>query len=465
MNPRKLLILTGVVLALFAFIIFFERRMPTTEERQRKGPLHWELPADRVDSVRLERQDSAVELKKTDTGAWRVVKPESYPADALQAMDLVKELASLKRAGGSTDGAQAEPYGLKQPSAKATFTWTEDSAPLKKKTRTVEFGIEIPGGQNVAAARVAGTEAVIFVPSSVLAVVKKNVNDFKSHEVFGGSAADVAMIDIERGRGHLVLAKKGATWWLQQPVSDLADSAVVTRLAGDLVGLRVLDFVGSADKENLATQGLNPPLSRVSLVDAKGVRSTADFGATRSDNNSLYARREMQVLTVPNTIVDELSREVDAFREPHLVSPDRSTVSGLEGQFGETRLALVKSGAGWTAAGKTVPGPAAEDVLSAVLDFKSKSFLDDSDVATLPAMTPVATIRVTSASEPWEIKLYPVKNEFNAVVTRRPGGFLVPGDALTRVEGAFRKALSSQPTPASSQPTPVPSPEATPKKK
>lgn len=458
MNPRKLLILTGAVLALFAFIILFERRMPTTDERQRKGPLHWELPADRVESVRLERQDSTLELKKSEAGAWRLVKPQAYPADAFAAADLASQLAVLKRAGGETAGARPEEYGLTPPSAKATFTWSEESAPQKKKTRTVEFGIEIPA-RDIAAARLAGTENVIFVPASVLAAVKKNVNDFKSREIFGGSAADIAKIDIERGRGHLVLAKKGGSWWLQQPVVDVADGGAAARLAGDLVALRALDFVGSADRENLATQGLNPPLFRVSLVDAKGVRSTVDLGATRSDGNAVYARRETQVLTVPNTIVEELSKEAIAFREAHLVTLDRPAVAGLEGQFNDSKFVLTRSGATWTSAGKPIAVAAAEEVLSALLDLKSRSFVDESDATRLHAQTPAATIRLTMAPEPWELKLYTVKSDIQATVARRPGGFVVAPDSLTRLLDAFKKAALSLPTPA-----PTPSPVVTPKK-
>lgn len=458
MNPRKLLVLTGAVLALFAFIIFFERRMPTTEERGRKGPLHWELPADRVDSVRLERQDAAlgtIELKKGEGGAWRLVKPESYPADAAPVMDLVRELASLKRAGGDPTGAKPDAYGLVPPAVKATFTWTEEPAPLKKKTRTVEFGIEIPAG-DTAAARVAGTENVIFVKTSALQAVKKGANDFKSREVFGGAASDIVTIDIERGRGHLVLAKKGGGWWLQQPVNDVADAGVVSRLVEDLLALRAVDFVGSAERENLATQGLNPPVSRVTL-ETKGARSTVDLGATRSDGNSVYARRETQVLTVHNAIVDELSKEAIAFREAHLVMADRSAVSGLEGEFGDSKFVFARAGAAWTSAGKPMTSGAADDVLSALLDLKSKSFLDEPDAARLRGLTPAATIRVAVPPESWEIKLYTVRTDIEASVGRRPGAFLMPPDSLTRLLEAFKKAASSQPTPApAAKPTSAP---------
>ena len=458
MKPRKLLILTGVVLALFAFIVLFERRMPTTEEQKRKGDLHWELPADRVESVRLERQDSILELKR-DGGAWRLLKPESYPADAFAVLDLARELANLKRAGGDAVGARPEDYGLKPPAVKATFTWTEESAPQKKKTRTVEFGIEIPG-TDVAAAQLVGAENVIFVPASVLATVKKGVNDFKSREVFGGSAADVASFDVERGRGHLVLVKKGGSWWLQQPVADLADPKAAARLAEELVAMRAVDFVGPADKENLATQGLSPPLFRVSLVDSKGTRATADFGSTRSDGNSVYARRESQVFTVPNTIVEELSKEAIAFREARLVALDRSTVALLQGIFGDTKHDIARVEHGWTADGKAIVATAGDDLLSAVLDLKSKSFLDESDAVPLRSQTPLAVVKVVIPPEPWEVRFFIAKNDVKATVSRRPGAFAMAPDTVAYLQGAFNKAAASLPTPA-----PAPTAAPVPKKK
>ena len=51
MSAKKLLALTAVVAALFAFIVLFERRMPTTEERTRTGDLYWDIPEEQVERV------------------------------------------------------------------------------------------------------------------------------------------------------------------------------------------------------------------------------------------------------------------------------------------------------------------------------------------------------------------------------------------------------------------------------
>ena len=58
-------------------------------------------------------------------GAWRLVKPETYPADSVPVMDLVRELASLKRAGGDPTGARPDAYGLDAPRGEGDLHWSE----------------------------------------------------------------------------------------------------------------------------------------------------------------------------------------------------------------------------------------------------------------------------------------------------------------------------------------------------
>ena len=452
MSPRKLLLLTAVVFGLFAFIVFFERKMPTTGERQSKGDLHWDLPEDRVVSVQLEHDGSTVELVH-DGDAWRLTRPIAYPADSFAASDLARQLAQLRRVGGDSSEARPEDYGLTKPTARATIVWKDAADAKKTSTRTIEFGIDIPG-TDIAAARVAGQSRVLFVPASVVASVKKPASDYQSKDVFGGSAADVARLDLERGRGHLLLTQRDGIWWMEQPLKDLADADVASRLAGDLTALRVIDFL-AADKDTLATWGLAPPLYRVMISDAKGKTTTAEFGSTKSDGNSVYGRREGQAFTVASSIVEEFSKEAEAFRETHLVRFDRAKPAALEGTFGtdSVKLARGKDG-GWSAGGKPVLAASVEDAMSAILDVKSKAFLDETEAHALAARTPSGTIKVVlSEGDPWEIRLYAGTGEPEAVVTRRPGAFRLASDPTAALLAAFRKAAAPPPTPA---PTAVP---------
>jgi hypothetical protein len=467
MSSRKILILTALVVGLFAFIVFVERKMPTTEERQQKGDLVWDLPEDRIDSVVLMSPAGAVEIDRAGASAWRLARPDPYPADGFAASDLVSQLARLKRASPDIPEARPEDYGLASPSARATIVWKEDPKSAKKQTRTLEFGTEIPG-TDATAARVAGTSTVLFVPTSLASAVKKKPDEFKSKEVFG-SSSDAARLDVDRGRGRLSLEKKAGVWWLRQPISDLAESDAAEKLVGALTGLRVLEFVASPQKPGLASFGLAPPLYHVVLADAKGPGVSVDFGATRSDGNSVYARRENQVFTVASTIAEDLSREAEAFREPRLVRFDRASVVGLDGAFAQSSFSLVRRDGGWSLGSRTVTAPPVDDLLSALLDVKSKSFEDDAEGKALAAARPAGTVtvRLSAGSDPasWVVKFYPKGTETEATVSARPGAFLIAGEPASALETAFQKtAAAPVPTAATTGPAPPSALRVSPKK-
>jgi hypothetical protein len=459
MSSRKLLVLTGVVALLFAFIFFFERKMPTTSELQEKGEMYWDLPEDRVEKIVLERGSDVVELVKAG-GSWRLSRPDPYPADTSAASDLATQLADLKKPGGeSPEGAKPEDYGLAKPAGKVTFVWTEPSAPGKKLSRTIEFGLDIPG-TDLTAARVVGRPEILFVPASLAAGVRKSADDFRSKDVFGVTAADLTGVEVDRGRGKLVLARKEGIWWIEEPISDLADRDLADRLAGDLASLRVTEFLPKSAAADLAALGLASPTFRVTLTDAKGSKNVLDIGSTRSDGNAVYALRQGQVFTVANSIVEDLSKEVTALRDRRLVRFERADVTGLDTIIGSTRHAFARKQTGWTVDGRTLLAGEADDLMTAILDAESKSILDDGSAAQLAGRPADWTIEVRLARRAgWSVNLRPFRGDVAATVSRRPGAFVVSTDAASRLRGAIEKA-AAPPTFTPPAQNPAPSPTA-----
>ncbi len=444
MSARKLLFLTAVVAVLIGFIFLFERKMPSTSERQSKGELHWDLPEDRIERLALTRGAEQLEFQKTAPAPWRMVKPAPYPADTFAVDAVTNELADLKRSGGDSSDAKPADYGLDKPEAKATIVWTEPDAPKEKKTRTLEFGLAIPGTDTVAA-RVEGSDKVLFVPASTLAAVRRNADDFRSREVFGGSPSEISRLEILRGRGRLVLERKEGGWWIVEPTADLADAGEVERLAGQLTSARVGDFIHDVD--DLAAVGLEPPLYRVTVTGARGQTAAVDFGATRSDGNNMYARREGQIFTVDRELGDDLSREAEPFRSAPLASFDRSDVTALEAALGGKTLTLAQKDGGWTSEGRPVLAPAADDVLSGILGLKARSFVEEAKVGELAAPESTVTVR-RKGEPPWVVSFHPRGVGMIARVSRRPGGFIVDPEAVRKLGSAFEKAVTPPVTPA-----------------
>ena len=451
MTPRKLIVLTALVVALFAFVFFFERKLPSTTERKQKGDLVWEIPEEQVQSVRLEKGTQVIELARSGEKSWRLVKPDSYPADGFAASDVVSQLARLRRTSPDSADAKPEDYGLKTPIVKAAISWKDDKKPGKILSRTVEVGIDIPGTETTAA-RVADSSAVTFVSTNLALAVKKTPDEFKSREIFGPSNPDNSKLDVDRGRGRLSLAKKDGTWWLNQPLSDLADNDAVEKLIGALTALKVIDFLPSPPGQGLASLGLSPPLFHVVLSDMKGPGITVDFGASKADGNSVYGRRENQVFTVASTVTEDLTREAEAFREPRLVRFDRGAVTSIEGVFPKTKFLFERKQDGWSLGGKSVMAPPVDDLMTSLLDTRSRSFGDEARAKALGDRQPAATVTVKlSSGQPWIVKVYPESAQAEAVVSPRPGSLALAADAAATLESAFQKAA----TPPTAAPAPV----------
>ena len=152
-------------------------------------------------------------------------------------------------------------------------------------------------------------------------------------------------------------------------------------------------------------------------------------------------------MTVDGEIVEELSKEAEAYRSTSAVSFNRGDVTAVEASFPDATFAVTRKDGGWKSQGKNVLAGSADDLLSAILDLKSKAFLEETEAKSLAA--PVATITVRmKAGAPWTITLHPRTGVLAARVSLRPGALLLDKDAATTLEAAFKKAVV--------EPTPVP---------
>ena len=183
--------------------------------------------------------------------------------------------------------------------------------------------------------------------------------------------------------------------------------------------------------------------------------ATSDLGSTRSDGNSVYAARDGQVFTVANSLVDDLSKEADTFRDKRLVRFERSEVSGITASVGSKRRAFSRQQAGWSLDGRAVLAGAADDLMTAILDVESRAFVDDAPLSAFAGRPADVEVEVrVAAGPPWKVSLYPFRGELAAVVSRRPGAFAVGRDVVAKLTGAIEKAGAA----------PAVTPAATPKR-
>ncbi len=452
MTTRRLAVLSATVLALFAFIFFFERHQPTTEERLERGDVLWDLNEGKVGRISVGRGAETLEFGRDTDDSWRMTRPDSYPADAGLMSSLVYDLARPQRMGEATEGVSGPDYGLMKPRVVVTVTAKEEKG-KKPESHTLSIGSEVPGTDTVAA-RVQGENRIVFIRSSVATDLLKPADAFWSRRVFTGASADVTRLSISRGRGQINFEKRKGSWWMVRPIADLADATSLDRLVGDLIAENVTEFLKVSDAD-LSGDGLQPAIYTVTMTTGKKTQ-TLEIGASRADGKSVYARANGRVFGLDSSITEELSKEADAYRESKLVRYESGDVKGITfSSEGRTR-AITRDGPDWVESGKTLPASGVEDVLTAVSALAAKDFLSADESAAAQANPETANLKLDLKSgDPWTISFRPYRDkQLAAKVGGRPSLIAVDSADFDRLTAQLRKLAPAAP-PA----------KATPKKK
>ncbi|HET7452339.1 MAG TPA: DUF4340 domain-containing protein [Thermoanaerobaculia bacterium] len=442
MTPKRLAVLTGVLLVLFAFVAIFERKMPTTQERIEKGDTIWDVNDARIGKIEINRDNMTVAFER-DGEAWRMTRPEAYPADGATLSGLVGDLARPARQGEASESAAEPDYGLTTPRAVVTIS-TREAKGEKSESHTLSIGREIPGTDTVAA-RVKGENRTIFVRSAIATDLLKPVDGYKSKKIFAGSALDVSQLAIARGRGRLEFEKRKNRWWMTRPTADLASAAAVDRLVDDLLAVNVTEFL-KIPRPELAGDGLAPPIYSVTMTIA-GKPVTADIGATRADGKSAYARSDGQTFAIDSSATDDLAKEADAYRETKVARFENYAVKKLTWAGGDARREFVRDGADWKEGGKAVPSASVEDVLTAIGALEGKDFLPAADWQKLEGVPELAAFTVeTSAGDAFAASVRPAGGGNVAIrLADRPEAVVLPAADFDRVASAVRKIAPAAP--------------------
>lgn len=366
MSTRKLLVLTGVFVVLLAFVVFFESKQPTSDERAKAAKRLADFRAEDVVSVTVERPDlPKVELVRKDKGRWTVANAPASPADAFGADALVSDLGRLEVVGETRTAFDPKELGLDAPKAKATVAF------LDKSTKVFSFGAPIPGTDAVAAAAGGVFGAVKQAP---LVALTKPVDEYRSKQLFDVAAGDVTRVSVTRGPNTVVVARgaKAASgapgaWRLEKPVADLASESFVERLLGDLAGARVLEFPSLADAD-LPRVGLAPAVATVVVEKGAEKVATIGFGAQKAEGSGgrMYAKVGSIIVVIDDRVREDLDKELSAYRESRVAPVDTFTLRRVSFSGDDLRAGADRVDGAWRSAGKPVTALHAEG-LAAVL--------------------------------------------------------------------------------------------------
>ncbi|QSR88329.1 DUF4340 domain-containing protein [Methylacidiphilum caldifontis] len=328
-NFRSTLLLFIVTALLIVYISFFDKRIKSTEERQRTENELFHVESSDINWLQIKSPTETVILEKKDN-QWKITSPLRVDADERTIDRYLIDLQYLEvRRKISQNEIPKEDilkqWGFSNPSLEVSFRTSKEKYDLiiGRKTAVSEL---------VYAKTSMGTNSPIYLISSSIAdSLKKGLDDLRSRVVFHFNPFNIEKCGIRQLSGpsfsDYVVLKKGKQWELQKPVLARADGTKLEEWFNELLSLRIDKFV-SDDGSNLNQYGLDSPKYQIwigqtgkkeedKLLIGNSVSSNSkEIYAKMASNNSVFILQTDLITRVVQNFVDIRDKHVfPAFTE------------------------------------------------------------------------------------------------------------------------------------------------------
>ncbi|HET9225746.1 MAG TPA: DUF4340 domain-containing protein, partial [Thermoanaerobaculia bacterium] len=217
MRPRTLLALLVLVAGLGAFIWFYERDLPSSEERAKLEKRVLQVEKEDVTAVTLQSESGTVRMEKVDLPSpekkdeeeldtqpefeWHLRQPLQARADAFAVDGLLEALSNLEQTR-TLDDVDPKQTGLDKPRATVRLKTGEGEKVLR-------IGAEDPlGGATIAAVG----DQTFVVSDSILTEIRKAPGEWRDRQMYRGNRDEVQRITLSSG---VVLVPKGENFHLE----------------------------------------------------------------------------------------------------------------------------------------------------------------------------------------------------------------------------------------------------------
>lgn len=410
MNPRNTLVLFGVVVALGAFVWFYEIRgaVARDEAVEAEKRLFPDVETDSLTALELETVDGTVARLERAGGIWTLVQPVEFPADAAAADGLASSLVSLASDASFDEPAPLDEYGLGG-APRVRFEAGDASGALR-------IGKTAPVGSNTYVATEADAPVHVVETYRVTAF-KKSLDDLREKRILDFDEGQLRRITLSWPDAHVLLTRENeaAPWQMVEPVEDAADGPTVDRLVSDLRYLRATGFDDEPPDE--ASLGLAPPAFEAELEleagdgDGEARRLGLAIGSVSSeDKRAVRAARPGMVYEIAAAGLDDFARRVDAYRDRELLrfaAGDAARVELLFQEGGQSHsVTAIRAEEGWSSSPESLGDARLARLVGELAGLRAEGIAAESagaaELAGLGLSPPRVTVRVFGAADETE---------------------------------------------------------------
>ena len=333
---RSTLLLLTLAAALAAYAYFIEADRPSRIEAENAKDRVFNMES--VDLVELEVTASGDQtvLRKSD-GIWNIIEPVRTKADGIEVSGITTGVSALEVERVVQDIADdLDRFGLADPTVEIAF-----KAEGEDRVIRLLLGNQTSTGGHLYAMR-SDDPRVFLVDAYLQSSFDLTTFDLRDKAIVEFDRDDVDRLSLTTPTHTVKLVHADGVWHLEEPWKIRASSNTVNALLTKLDTAR-MQAVIETDGANLDAYGLAAPL--VSAVVGAGSTEAILLVGTNTDNGNSYARDAARSLlfTVENSLVDDLTRSPEDYRQAELFTFNPTTTTRLEIEQPEARLVITKS--------------------------------------------------------------------------------------------------------------------------
>jgi hypothetical protein len=399
MNWRTTLILAVVVLAVFAYLRFFEMKQPSTGEARRQAQNVVNFDRSKVDGIIIQNGDEKIEIRRRDN-KWRLEIPIKDQADAALVENLLSDLETWQKEGTipakdiDADKSKLNEYGLNRPKLKLKLIGSD-------RPPEILFGKDaaLEGRMYV---RFENSKETFLAKQSVKKDLDKKAEEFRDKKLTDVATAQVRRIALKTPAGEMELEKKGDRWDIVKPLRARADDEKVGDLIAQVTTARIQQFVAD-DHGDLRPYGLAEPRGsitlfsqearkdqKVEIADSIKVFGQDDKGqmlqigsVPEKEKDQVYVRFAPRgaVYTLPKKIEEALNTKPADLRDYHLVRIDTNVLDRITIDVpGKDKTVLARKDGNWTIASRNnapADSRAVRRLIDALQNARVTRFVED----------------------------------------------------------------------------------------
>jgi hypothetical protein len=191
-------------------------------------------------------------------------------------------------------------------------------------------------------------------------------------------SVSVDKLEMRSAKSHIVLEKRGAEWYLKEPIDYKADQTSVGTLIHDVKNLNVKNVV-SNKPEKFPIFQVDTTSGTMFTIYEKGIKKDSILvGKIGASYTELYVRKlpSDDVDAVDASILYQINRGAKEWRDKTILTVPKESIKEIKYQYGDTTFTLGYQDSVWMIGKNIVKTEDVNGILGSLSNLQADDFID-----------------------------------------------------------------------------------------